>query len=112
MIRKLRSIPSPSPNMALLSFVCILLALVVIDNVIHEPARQPTAHLVLLAVDFYGDHLSAKISGPGTCKFVPTCSDYMRLAVLRHGSFRGFFMGLWRICRCSPFTDEGGYDYP
>jgi putative membrane protein insertion efficiency factor len=45
---------------------------------------------------------------PPSCRFVPSCSEYMIDAVRRHG-FKGLLMGCWRILRCSPFT-AGGYD--
>lgn len=45
------------------------------------------------------------------CRFHPTCSNYMILAVRKYGAFRGFFLGLWRIAKCNPFH-PGGEDYP
>jgi len=45
----------------------------------------------------------------GSCKFRPTCSEYFIEAVRAHGCLRGSLMGLWRICRCNPFS-EGGID--
>jgi len=45
------------------------------------------------------------------CKFTPSCSAYMILAVEKYGGVRGFFKGLWRILRCNPFSN-GGEDYP
>lgn len=45
------------------------------------------------------------------CRFHPTCSNYMILAVRKHGAFVGVAKGLWRICRCHPFH-PGGIDYP
>ena len=45
------------------------------------------------------------------CRFQPTCSHYMIGAVEKHGAWRGFWMGIWRILRCNPFC-RGGYDPP
>ena len=36
---------------------------------------------------------------PGACRFWPTCSEYARLALLRHGLIRGGALALWRLCR-------------
>ena len=47
----------------------------------------------------------------GSCRFVPTCSEYMLLAVRRHGPLRGGWMGLRRIGRCHPWGGSGA-DYP
>jgi putative membrane protein insertion efficiency factor len=38
---------------------------------------------------------------PSHCNYYPTCSEYARQALLRHGLFRGGVMGLMRIGRCS-----------
>lgn len=46
---------------------------------------------------------------PPSCRFVPTCSEYARQAIERHGALRGSMMGLGRLLRCHPFH-PGGYD--
>jgi len=46
---------------------------------------------------------------PSACRFYPTCSEYMREAVERHGAARGVWMGVRRLLRCHPFQ-AGGYD--
>ena len=46
---------------------------------------------------------------PPSCRFVPTCSDYAREAIERHGALRGSSMAVWRLLRCQPFS-AGGYD--
>ncbi len=43
------------------------------------------------------------------CRFEPTCSEYFIQAVQRRGALRGAAKGIWRICRCHPFS-RGGYD--
>lgn len=43
------------------------------------------------------------------CRFLPTCSDYARDAIVLHGPARGTWMAACRLCRCHPFT-KGGYD--
>jgi hypothetical protein len=46
---------------------------------------------------------------PSACRFYPTCSEYMREAVLKYGASRGAWLGLKRLLRCHPFQ-EGGFD--
>jgi len=46
--------------------------------------------------------------GPA-CRFVPSCSEYTRQAVARHGVWRGLRLGVGRLARCHPFH-PGGWD--
>ncbi len=43
----------------------------------------------------------------GYCRFNPICSEYMRQAILKKGVIKGSAMGIWRICRCNPWSDGG-----
>jgi putative membrane protein insertion efficiency factor len=44
---------------------------------------------------------------PDACRFTPTCSEYARLAILRHGAWRGGRLSLARLLRCQPFGLSG-----
>lgn len=46
---------------------------------------------------------------PPTCRFHPSCSEYAKLALLKHGLLKGGLLAAWRILRCNPFS-KGGYD--
>lgn len=46
---------------------------------------------------------------PSACRFYPTCSDYMREAIERHGLLQGGWMGICRLLKCHPFH-AGGFD--
>lgn len=52
-----------------------------------------------------------KIPGPwhSYCKHTPTCSEYMKLAITKHGTLKGIALGIKRILKCNPFS-KGGYD--
>ena len=45
------------------------------------------------------------------CRFQPSCSQYMVLAVQKHGPVVGTAKGVWRVCRCHPWS-AGGSDPP
>jgi putative membrane protein insertion efficiency factor len=63
--------------------------------------------IVILALHGYKRFVSPLL--PSACRFYPTCSDYMREAVEKHGVVRGVWMGFKRLLRCHPF-EEGGCD--
>ncbi|VEN73133.1 conserved hypothetical protein [Candidatus Desulfarcum epimagneticum] len=46
--------------------------------------------------------------GP-SCRFYPTCSEYSRQAVLKHGAIKGLWLSVKRLGRCHPFH-PGGFD--
>ena len=43
----------------------------------------------------------------GSCRFYPSCADYMTEAVQRHGATRGAWLGLRRLARCHPLGGHG-----
>jgi uncharacterized protein len=46
---------------------------------------------------------------PTQCLYLPTCSEYAYVALIRFGVFRGSWLTLRRIARCHPFA-KGGLD--
>ncbi|MDE7445926.1 MAG: membrane protein insertion efficiency factor YidD [Lachnospiraceae bacterium] len=44
------------------------------------------------------------------CRFEPSCSQYMILALEKYGAFKGLKLGIKRLTRCK--VGNGGYDYP
>jgi putative membrane protein insertion efficiency factor len=46
---------------------------------------------------------------PPVCRFTPSCSNYAIEAIEKHGTVKGSWLAVWRICRCNPFT-RGGHD--
>lgn len=76
---------------------------------IRNLAEKLLAALVILPVRFYRYFISPLL-GPH-CRFQPTCSEYFIAAVRKYGPLSGTLRGLWRICRCHPWS-RGGYDPP
>jgi putative membrane protein insertion efficiency factor len=46
---------------------------------------------------------------PPTCRFTPSCSQYMIESLRRKGLVRGLIAGIARLFRCGPWH-PGGYD--
>lgn len=46
---------------------------------------------------------------PPTCRYVPSCSEYARRALVRHGLIRGSLLAAKRLFRCNPLY-PGGFD--
>ena len=42
-----------------------------------------------------------------TCRYSPTCSQYMIEAVNKWGTIKGFWLGIKRISRCHPWGGHG-----
>ena len=61
----------------------------------------------LLLIRFY--HVWISPMKPPSCRYVPTCSEYARIAIERYGARRGGWLAIKRILRCHPFH-KGGYD--
>ena len=43
----------------------------------------------------------------GGCRHLPSCSEYAREAIERHGIVRGGRLALGRLLRCRPFGTHG-----
>lgn len=64
--------------------------------------------LLVFLIKFYQRYLSP-LKGHGTCIYTPTCSQYAKEALEKHGVIKGSLLTIWRILRCNPFA-KGGYD--
>ena len=63
--------------------------------------------LLLLPIWFYQKVISPYT--PPSCRFTPTCSEYARQALLKHGPIKGLWLAIKRIPRCHPWGGSG-YD--
>ena len=43
------------------------------------------------------------------CRFYPSCSDYAKEAIERHGAYHGAWLALRRVLKCHPYH-PGGFD--
>ena len=63
--------------------------------------------LLLGAIALYRLTLSPLVGAH--CRHLPTCSDYAREAIERHGALKGIWLALGRVLRCHPYH-PGGFD--
>jgi len=70
-----------------------------------QPAAGPLARLLILPVRGYQRFLSPLL--PPSCRYTPTCSQYMVEALAVHGPVKGLWLGTRRICRCQPWGGSG-----
>ena len=63
--------------------------------------------LAILAVRGYQCSISRLL--PPSCRYEPSCSQYMIDAIERKGPFVGVWIGIRRVLRCHPFN-PGGHD--
>ncbi len=59
----------------------------------------------LLLVKFY-QYAISPLLGP-KCRFTPTCSQYAKEALEKHGFFKGGWLSIKRIIRCNPWGGHG-----
>ena len=63
--------------------------------------------LLLLPIWIYQKAISPYT--PPSCRFTPTCSEYARQALIKHGPVKGLWLAIRRILRCHPWGGSG-YD--
>ncbi|MBQ7419119.1 MAG: membrane protein insertion efficiency factor YidD [Prevotella sp.] len=68
---------------------------------------QALVWMLLLPIRFYQVAISPLL-GP-SCRFTPTCSEYAKQALIKHGPVKGLYLAIWRILRCNPWGGSG-YD--
>ena len=61
--------------------------------------------LVMKLLWFYKKYISRGYN----CRFSPSCSEYMYLAVEKYGVVKGLWLGIKRVFKCNPWS-KGGVD--
>ena len=67
--------------------------------------NQALAWVLLALIGFYRRFISPHTAPP--CRFVPTCSAYGLEAIQKHGPWRGSWLTIKRLLRCTPLTPCG-----
>jgi uncharacterized protein len=74
-----------------------------------HPGPEPTRPAAVLLAFIRGYQLLVRPLCPPSCRFAPSCSEYAREAVMRHGATQGAALALRRVARCHPWH-PGGWD--
>lgn len=69
--------------------------------------RKLLIKLLILPIVFYQKCISPMT--PPSCRFVPTCSQYAKEAILKYGPIKGLYLAIRRLLRCHPWGGSG-YD--
>ena len=68
---------------------------------------NPVTAVIVFMVRVYQRTISPFLGR--SCRFYPSCSQYVIEAMKKRGILMGTLLGVWRILRCNPFC-RGGYD--
>ena len=65
-------------------------------------------YIIIYIIKIY--QLSLGLYFQGACRFSPTCSEYMKRAVLKYGITKGVWLGFRRLMNCHPYSKHYGID--
>ncbi|MDA3038443.1 MAG: membrane protein insertion efficiency factor YidD [Actinomycetota bacterium] len=63
-----------------------------------------TERVLLGLIGWYQAYSSRR---PARCRYLPTCSQYARQAIERHGPAHGGWLAFRRLLRCNPLGSYG-----
>ncbi len=66
------------------------------------------SNIIIFLITIYQNTLSKIL--PSSCRFSPSCSNYMIDAIKMYGFLKGITMGIVRICKCNPFSKTNSWD--
>lgn len=64
----------------------------------------PRATLILL---IRGYKLLLSPFYTGSCRYIPSCSEYASIAIHEHGAVKGAWLAVKRVSRCRPYGGSG-----
>jgi hypothetical protein len=65
------------------------------------------AYPLLLLIKVYQTTISPFLGS--NCRYAPTCSEYSKQALIKHGLFKGSWLAIKRVLSCHPWGGKG-YD--
>jgi len=67
--------------------------------------KKVISFFFLFMIKFYQKAISPIL--PDSCRYFPTCSEYAKQAIIKHGPFKGGILSIKRISRCHPWGGSG-----
>ena len=67
--------------------------------------KKILSFLFVLVILIYQKVISPLL--PSTCRFTPSCSEYGKQAIIKHGPIKGGFLAIKRISKCHPWGGSG-----
>ena len=69
--------------------------------------KKVFSFLLLAVIYVYQNFISPFL--PARCRYTPTCSQYSKESIKKHGPYKGFILTFKRIIKCHPWGGSG-YD--
>ena len=69
--------------------------------------KKVFSFLLLVVIYIYQNFISPIL--PARCRYTPTCSQYSKESIKKHGPYKGFILTFKRIIKCHPWGGSG-YD--
>ena len=67
--------------------------------------KKVFSFLLLAVIYIYQNFISPFI--PARCRYTPTCSQYSKESIKKHGPFKGIVLTFKRIIKCHPWGGSG-----
>lgn len=67
--------------------------------------KKPISFIFLTIIKFYRGIISPIL--PARCRYIPTCSEYGKQAIIKYGPYKGGVLTLKRISKCHPWGGSG-----
>lgn len=67
--------------------------------------KLPVQWCFLFIIRFYQIFISPFLGA--NCRYIPTCSQYGKEAILKYGPFKGGYLAMRRILKCHPWGGHG-----
>lgn len=64
-------------------------------------------HVMIFLIKIYQ---SLPLDSHKNCKYIPTCSEYSKEAYTEYGFFKGTYLTIKRLLRCTPWNHSNIYD--